>query len=553
MLLETLSVARDFGRVHEITSILIRYGFGDLVRRLGIVSLVERAGHVLHWHEIDELTSMESPERVRRVLEEMGPTFVKLGQIFATRPDLFSPTWIAEFEKLQDRARPAPVDKIMVQLSEDLGAAPEEVFASFDKQPIAAASIGQVHKAVLENGTPVIVKIRRPGIRAVVEADLRLLNQLADIAAREVKDLRRYNPQEIARQFTQSMRRELDLAVEGRNSERMRQNFHNNRDIVIPKVYWQWTCERVNVQEYIDGISGHNLQKLDRSRLDRKKLARKGADAVLKMIIEDGFFHADPHPGNCFFLEGNRIAFIDFGMVGRLSEDRRNQVVSLLHGLVERDADSVVKILLKWAEKPSVRNEALSLEVENFIDQYHDIPLKNLDMAELLINMTTLLRDHELNLPADLSLLIKSFISLESLGRQLDPDFNLVVAATPFLKRAFLLRYNPQVLTRRGLKTIGSLLELFTELPQDLHRIVEDLRRGAISVRLDISRPEWLGKDLDRVVNRLSVSLVTAAMIIGSSIVSTVEGGASSFIGLTAFIGAVFGGIWLLISIWRSG
>jgi ubiquinone biosynthesis protein len=553
MLLETLSLARDFGRVHEITSILIRYGFGDLVRRLGIVNIVERAGHVLHWHEIEELTSMESPERVRRVLEEMGPTFVKLGQIFATRPDLFSPAWIAEFEKLQDQARPAPIEKIMEQLREDLGAEPDEVFASFDKTPIAAASIGQVHKAVLEDGTPVIVKVRRPGIRPMVEADLRLLNQLAEIAAREIKDLGRYNPQEIARQFTQSMRRELDLAVEGRNAERMRANFHKHRDIIIPKVYWQWTCERVNVQEYIDGISGHNIEEIDQARLDRKQLAKKGADAVLKMILEDGFFHADPHPGNCFFLPGNRIAFIDFGMVGRLSEDRRNQVINMLHGLVERDADSVVKILLKWADKSPTRNEILSMEIDHFIDQYHDIPLKDLNMADLLINLTTLLRDHQLNLPADLSLLIKAFITLESLGRQLDPDFNLVIAATPLLKKAFLLRYNPEVITRRGLKTVFSLVEMFTELPQDMHRILEDLRRGAVSVRLDIARPEWFGRELDRVVNRLSVSLVTAAMIIGSSIVSTVEGGASSLIGLTAFIGTLFGGIWLLFSIWRSG
>lgn len=553
MLLETLSVARDFGRVHEITSILIRYGFGDIVKRLGIVNIVERAGHVFHWHEIDELTSMESPERLRRVLEEMGPTFVKLGQIFATRPDLFSPAWIAEFEKLQDQARPASIEKILAQLTEDLGAAPEHIFASFDTTPIAAASIGQVHKAILEDGTPVIVKIRRPEIRAIVEADLRLLGQLAEIAASEIKDLRRYNPQEIVRQFTLSMRRELDLAIEGRNSERMRANFRKHKDIIIPKVYWQWTCERVNVQEFIDGISGHDLDSLDKAHLDRQKLARTGADAVLKMILEDGFFHADPHPGNCFFLTGNRIAFIDFGMVGRLSEDRRNQMISLLHGLVERDSPGVVRILSKWADKSTINSDLLTLEIDNFIDQYHDIPLKHLNMAELLINLTGLLRDHQLNLPADLSLLIKAFITLEGLGRQLDPNFNLVIAAAPLLKKAFLLKYSPHVVTRRSLKTLLGLVEMFTELPQDLHRILEDLRRGAVSVRLDITRPDWLGKELDRVVNRLSVSLVTAAMIIGSSIVSTVEGGASSLIGLTAFIGAVLGGIWLLFSLWRSG
>ncbi|MDZ4154378.1 MAG: ubiquinone biosynthesis protein UbiB, partial [Methylicorpusculum sp.] len=243
----------------------------------------------------------------------------------------------------------------------------------------------------------------------------------------------------------------------------------------------------------------------------------------------------------------------DFGMVGRLSEERRNQVINLLHGLVERDSDLVVKILLRWADKSSNHYDNLIMEIDNFIDQYHDVPLKDLNMGELLINLTTLLRDHQLNLPADLTLLIKAFITLEGLGRQLDPNFNLVVAATPLLKRAFLQRYSPEFITRKGLKSVATLLEMLSGLPQDLHRILEDLRRGAVSVRLDITRPDWLGKELDRLVNRLSVSLVTASMIIGSSIVSTVEGGTSSFIGLTAFIGALFGGLWLLFSIWRSG
>jgi len=554
MLLETLKVARDFGRIHEISSILIRYGFGDMVRRLGVANIVESAGHVLKWHEVEDLTQIEPPVRVRRALEDMGPTFVKLGQILATRADLFSPEWLTEFKKLQDQVKTVPYEQLVEQIEDDLGAKPEEIFAEFCHQPLAAASISQVYKARLQDGSPVVVKIRRPGIRSVVEADLRFLTQLAEIAEQEIKPLQRYRPKEIAHQFTLSMRRELDLAAECRNAERMMNNFINAPNIVIPKVYWQWTSERINVQQFIDGIAGYDIDAIEKAGLDRKILAKRGAETVLKMILEDGFFHADPHPGNCFYLKNNRIAFIDFGMVGRLSEDRRDQVLNLLRGLVDKDSQRVVKVLLQWSDKTSPHNrDSFFLDIDEFIDQYYDIPLKELNITDLLNNLTTLLRDHQLNLPPDLTLLLKAFITLDGLGRQLDPEFNLVEEASPLLQRIFLARYSPDALFKKGKNNLFNLAEILTDLPRDLHQLMESMRHGALSVKIDINKPDWLSKELDRTINRLSVSLVTSALIVGSSIVTTVEGGPSSFFGLMGFIGAFIGGIWLLLSIWRSG
>ncbi len=554
MLLETLKVARDFGRIHEISSILIRYGFGDMVRRLGIASIVESAGHALKWQEVDDLTQLEPPVRVRRALEDMGPTFVKLGQILATRADLFSPEWLTEFRKLQDQVKTVPYQQLLAQIEEDLGAKPEEIFAEFNHQPLAAASISQVYKARLQDGSPVVVKIRRPGIRSVVEADLRLLAQLAEIAEQEIKPLQRYRPKEIVHQFTRSMRRELDLAAECRNAERMMSNFEDDANIVIPKVYWQWTCERLNVQEFIDGIPGYDLDAIKVAGLDHKLLATRGAEAILKMILEDGFFHADPHPGNCFYLSDNRIAFIDFGMVGRLSEVRRDQVLNLLRGLIDKDSQRVVKILMQWSDNPNLHNlDVFFLDIDDFIDQYYDIPLKELNITELLNNLTTLLRDHQLNLPPDLTLLFKAFITLDGLGRQLDPEFNLVEMATPLLKRIFLMRYSPDALLKRSKDNLLGLAELMTDLPKDLHKLMESMRHGSLGLKIDINKPEWLGKELDRTINRLSISLVTSALIVGSSIVTTVEGGPSSFFGLMGFVGAFIGGVWLLLSIWRSG
>jgi len=256
MFWETVSAARDLGRLQQITSILIRYGFGGLVQRMGLAGVLERAGKVVRWKQATELAQLEPAARVRRAMEEMGPTFVKLGQILATRVDLLPPEWIAELEKLQDRAPSVSFDLIRQQLEEDFGAPPEDLFAELDPQPIAAASMAQVHRATLFDGTLVIIKVRRPGIRPIVEADLRLLARLAAITESELPDMRRYKPKELIRQFTLSLRAEMDLATECRNAERIARNFTDNDDIVIPQVYWEWVGERVNVQEYIDGIPG---------------------------------------------------------------------------------------------------------------------------------------------------------------------------------------------------------------------------------------------------------------------------------------------------------
>ena len=556
VLWETLNAARDLGRLHDIASILIRYGFSDIVRRMGMANALERAGKVLHWKEVGELARLEQPERVRRALEEMGPTFIKLGQILATRMDLFSPEWIAEFEKLQDRVPAVPFAEIHQQLQEDLGATPEEVFAELIPEPLAAASIAQVHRAHLQDGDEVIVKVRRPGIRPIVEADLRLLQRLAKIVEAESPEMSRLRPREVVRQFTLSLRRELDLAAECRNAERIASNFTAHPEIVIPKVYWEWTGERVNVQKAISGIPGRDLEAVNQAGLDRKILAQHGAQAVLKMILEDGFFHADPHPGNVFYLPENRIAFIDFGMVGRLSFDRRTQVVDLLHGLVETEVDSVVEILFDWTGGAEIDRDSLKLEIDGLIDQYHGAPLKELNISTMLSDLTTLLRDYHLALPPDLTLLIKALISLEGMGRQLDPEFDIVTEVSPFLRRAMLARYAPDALARRGWRAVTRGLDILTSLPQDLRQLLRSARSGKLQVHVDVTRLQRFGDQLDRAISRLTMGIVIAALIIGSSIVMTVEHGpvllGLPLFGLLGFIGAAIGGIWLLISIWRS-
>ena len=585
MLWQALTAVRDIGRLHDIASILIRYGFGDMVRRMGMANALERAGRALHWNEAEELAHMDPPARVRRAMEALGPTFVKLGQLLATRVDLFEPEWIAEFSRLQDSAHTATYEGIHQQLTEDLGAAPEMVFAAFDPEPLAAASMAQVYRARLEDGTEVVVKVRRPGIRLTVEADLRWMARLAELAESESPELRAFQPREVVRQFTQSLRRELDFASECRNAERIAQNFATytgfNGDsvpkakvvgapaqgvappapqepiIVIPRVFWQWTSERVCVQEFIAGISGRQLERVDQAGLDRQVLARRGAQAVLKMIVEDGFFHADPHPGNVFYLPGNRIAFIDFGMVGRLSEARRDQLMRLLLGLVQHEPQRVADVMIEWTGDGATDEDGLTLEIQAFVQQYHGVALKQLRLGAMLTDLVTILRQHQLRLPPDLSLLIKAFVSLEGMGHELDPDFNMAAEAMPLLQKTLRARYAPNAVLQRGWHGVKDMLSLLSGLPQDVSRLLRAAKRGRLEIHIDVMHLKRLGNQLDSAANRLVVGVVVAALIIGSSIVMTVPGGPTllglPFFGLLGFVGALLGSLWLLVSIWRSG
>ncbi len=551
MLWQAIGAVRDLGRLHDIASVLIRYGFGDLVRRIGMAGALERAGRALRWHEPEALARLEPPARVRRALEELGPSFVKLGQILATRIDLFPAEWIAEFSKLQDAAPTIPFAELLPQLTEDLGEPPEAVFPRLEPEALAAASLAQVHRAWLADGTAVILKVRRPGIRPVVEADLRLLARLAEIVEAEAPELRRYRPREVVRQFTLSLRRELDFSAEGRSAERIAANLAAHPEIVVPRIHWQWTGERLNVQDYIEGIPGRDLAAVAAAGLDRRLLARRGARAVLKMMLEDGFFHADPHPGNVFYLPDNRIAFIDFGMTGRLSEERRYQLALLLHGLVSHDAEKVAEVLLDWSGGAEVDSETLQPEIDAFVDQYHGVPLKHLDLGAMLSDLVAILREHGLALPPDLALLIKAFITLEGMGRQLDPDFDMAGEAAPFLEQVLLAHAAPGALVRRGWRTLGSALALLAGLPQDLRQLLRSARRGKLQLQVEVPPLKPFGDRLDRAASRLAISIVTAALIIGSAIVMTVE--RESALGRFGFIAAALGGLWVLFSIWRGG
>ncbi|MCX7206441.1 MAG: AarF/UbiB family protein [Proteobacteria bacterium] len=557
MLKETFTVMRDLPRVREIVAVLVRHGLGNLVQRLGLSKGLERASDLLHLPGNHEAEMLDSPVRVRRALEELGPAFVKLGQVLATRVDMFPPEWIAEFEKLQSNVPPVDFALILPELTALLGRDPTDIFLELDPRPVGAASIAQVHRAKLLDGSEVVLKIRRPGIIPKIEADLRILRHIASLMEFEFPESRRYQPVKIAEEFSKSLRRELNFSTEARNSERFAQNFKAHLDIVIPKVYWEWTSESLNVQSYIAGVAGNDLLGVDVAGLDRCILASRGADAVLKMVLIDGYFHADPHPGNVKYLPDNQIAFLDFGMVGRLPHPRRDQIVDLLASLAQRDEHGILNVLLEWTGDTVVDEEKLTSDIAGFMFDYENLALKDIRFGNLLNDVVQMMREHQITLPSDLTLLFKALITLEGLGRQLDPNFQMVTHLTPFVKEVILARYSPRSLMKRSKEGVFEAVQLLSGLPKDIGKLIKQARRGNLRIDLDLKRLDQFGLQITRSANRLTMGIVTGALIIGSSIVMTVQAGPTIFglplLGFIGFVLAVLNTIWLVLSIWISG
>ncbi|MBM4179927.1 MAG: ubiquinone biosynthesis protein UbiB [Betaproteobacteria bacterium] len=557
MLRETLSMVRDLSRLHEIASVLIRYGWGDMVRLLGVSHLLERAGRLLHWQTSNDITRLDLPVRIRMALTDLGPTFVKLGQILATRVDVFPPAWIREFEQLHSHVPPVPFELMRPELERVWGGKVEDVLGDFQTEPFAAASIAQVHRARLPDGTPVVVKIRRPDILPKIEADLRILNHLARLIELQMPDLRRYRPAQIVGQLKRSLLREFDLIKEARNLESFAERFSQDDTVRVPRVYWPYCGETVNVQEELIGIPGSDIERARAEGYDLGLMAARGADAVLRMILIDGYFHADPHPGNVVYLPGDRLGLLDFGMVGRITDSRREQLIDFLEALIKKDEAGMLNVLVQWSGDAEIDEDHLAYDISEMVFGYDNLTLKDIRVGALLNEVTTVMRDNHLSLPPDLTLLFKALITLEGLGYQLNPDFHMVDHMTPFVRRVMEARYAPQALARRARHGLREIAEIVIGLPRDVARLFRMARRGRLRIDLDLKRLDHFGLQLDQAANRLTMGVLTASLVVGSSIIMTVEGGPELFglplFGLLGFVVAFFNSLWILYSIWRSG
>lgn len=546
-------IVRHLGRYRQIVGVFIKHGFGFAIDHLGL------HGGLLHPRLRRQAERPPSfPEDLakhfRLSLEELGPTFVKLGQILSTRPDLLPPAYIAELTKLQDSVPPAPWESVRATLLQELGFEPERVFVELDPEPMAAASLAQVHAACLPGGEDVIVKVQRPGITEVIQKDLEILSDLAAVAQRTSLG-QVYDTIGIVEDFAFTLRNELDYRREGRNADRFRANFTNETHLYIPRVHWEHTTRRVLVLERIDGIKINDIVALDAGGFDRHRVALHSARIIVKEVLEDGFFHADPHPGNFVVMPGEIIGAMDFGMVGHLSRRDRLNLIRLYIASVRLQNERIVEQLVRMeAAQATVDRDALARDVGRLLTKYRDLPLKEIRAREVIEEIMPLAFRHHLRLPSDLWLLGKTLAMMEGVGLQLDPDFDIFAVSEPIMRRLTREFWMPGVWGPSLLADLDAWGQLFRMAPRSGARLLQSLEKGELPLSLNFRGSDETLTRLDRIVNRLALSILTAALIIGLSMLVPAIGGGGFVQGLVilGFVAAVAFGAWLLVSMIRG-
>jgi len=526
---------RELRRLRRITAILARYGLEE------IVLLVRGRRFPFRKVQVDAATR---GARLRSALEELGPTFVKLGQVLSLRPDLIPPDIALELSKLQDAAPPIPFPEIREILESELDRPIGAVFAEFSPGPIAAASLAQVHRARTRTDEIVAVKVQRPGIARVIESDLDILFHLAQLMERHLPDGELYAPLDAVTEFARSIRKELDFVHEARNTEIFTRNFAGDETIHVPRIFWDYTTSKVLTMEYVDGFKFSDPSRLDEAGLDRRILARNGARAVLKQVFDHGFFHADPHPGNLLALPGNVIAPLDFGMMGRLDGKLRDQVGDLLFGVVERDVNAVIRALTdmgcveEGSDSTGLREETLDL-----IDEYYGAPLQRIDFRRLFEEGIGLLHRHRLKVPAGLVLMGKALVIEEGVGRMLDPDFDMLTMTKPYVKKLMIRRYTSSLKLRHWLPVLDRYRRFLEELPDEVET---GLRKMSEHDRTN--NPLSGFRIWEQVAHAIAIGsiYIGSAIVLGSEVGPCVDG--LSIIGL---VGLSLGGLltgWHVIS-----
>lgn len=544
-------------RYQEILRVFVKYGFNDLVSKINIATL-SRIDNKLHPTQKENLNALSSSVRLRMAFEELGATFIKLGQMLSLRSDFIPAEYAKEFSKLQDSVQKDEVEKIKSVFNKEYGKSVNEIFLEFDETPIAAASIAQVHKAKLKSGEVVAVKILHPGAAQKIESDLGILKTLSKLIETYIPESRPYQPVEIIKDFDKSIKKELNLVFEGYNIDTFRNHFQDDPTVKIPIVYWEYSTESILVTEFINGIKISELLNNDVSDIDPKQVIVNSANSLMKQIFEIGIFHADPHPGNIFVLPGNVIVPIDFGSVGRIDDEMRYAFIEMIMGIVDQDAHRIVKALISVGFVDDHTNlRGLKLDLMEFINHYYKVSLNRINLSKLIDEFVELLRTHQIRLPADLSVLIRTLTISEAVARELYPQFNFAEILIPFAKKTYLNKLNPFTRFRSLIRTAEEGIDLLNKIPEDLHNILNKFRNDKFIINFKHQGLEEFGRKIDTSSNRLSFAIIIAALIIGSSIIMFLGKGnlpmSYPVIGIGGFAIASVLGVWLLISIMRSG
>jgi ubiquinone biosynthesis protein len=508
----------DIVRLRRIAEVLLRNGLGFVAEQLGLTRFLPpwRKRNIAAQ---DQASKLSIPERVRHTIEQLGPTFIKLGQMLSTRPDLLPPEYIEELSKLLDAAPPVPAEEIQAAIERELGAPLADVFEHFETQPVASASIGQAHRAVLKTGENVIVKVRRPGIERIVDADLDLLARQARFLENRLAIARENRLSALVDEFSNTLQEELDYTNEGRNADRLRHNLLQDERVVVPRVYWDWTTRQVITMQEVQGHQLTDLELLRSEGYDLPALAETIVDVYLKQVFVDGFFHADPHPANILVCD-DQVGWIDLGMMGQLTASSKNLVADLLASALNQDVDQMAQTLLRLGALGRQADvNTLCRDIQRLFRRYYGLALEDVQVGEFLGDMMAIAFRHHIHLPADLVMLARGVVVLEGLALSLDPRFVLVDKVRPFVQELVHERVSLRYLGGRTLRTLRDLDQLIQVLPRRLEALSGQLEEGDMTLGIDVRHLQTLLARLDRVANRLSFSIVVAALIIGSGLI----------------------------------
>jgi len=549
---------RHLNRYRQILTVLLKYGFDDLLEVVKIDQYLEVGLQMISRKRRERVDKLTRAERIRISIEELGPTFIKFGQIASTRPDLIPIEFINELSKLQDKVPQFSFEKVREIIEVELGHPPEEIFESIEESPLASASIGQVHRARRKDNKEVVVKVQRPDIQKTIEIDLEIMLYLATLLERNVVEFSLYHPVMIVEEFSRTLAKEIDYTIEATNMERFGRQFAENPDVYIPQIYQDTTTARVITMEYIDGIKVSDIDKLEEAGLDTKLITSRGADLTLKQVFHNGFFHADPHPGNIFVLPDNIICLIDFGMTGAVDRQTREIFVDLIDSIVHRDSATAARVLLKltsWDDDPDIRK--LERELSDFIGRHLFKPLKDIEIGRLLQDLLELVSHNQLRIPPDIFLMIKAITTAEGVARKLDPHFDMISQAKPFIARVKVARFYPERIAANLINFAGDLQNFLQQLPKDILDVARLIKHENITIKTENQGLEAMLAAQHKISNRLAFSIIIAALLIGSALIVISQTPplfyGISVIGIIGFLAASFMGIWLLIAIIKKG
>ena len=546
---------RNIGRLSEIAQVAVKHGFGYFFERHRLTDLfpwVSRDGSAE--------TYADRGRRLRETLDELGPTFVKFGQLLSTRPDIVPPDIVVELQKLQDDVTPIPYTEVERVIREELGVTIEQAFLEFDEQPTAAASIGQVHRALLPNGDRVAVKVQRPNAQRQIESDIALLFQAARLAKERVRALDFIDAEQVVDEFARSIRGELDYRAEARNAEAFRRNFAGREDVKIPRVYWTYTRRRLLVLELLEGSQLADLDTASLTQLERRDLAYRIAETWMTMIFRHGFFHGDPHPANIFVLDGGKVVgLVDFGQVGKLTDDDMSKLTRLFIDAANERVDSLPRRLAELGVRyPREREEEFTDELRDVYYRYYGVSLAEIDPLEVIREAFEVIYRLNLRLPTRFVMLDKAIATLASVGIELYRDFNVFEVAKPYARNLLLERFSPGRMLSRARKESTELARVASMLPYQVHDVLEELRDGQIDVGFVHKGLDEFMHKVDVAFNRLVVALIVVGGLIGSSLIGIFAKHGPFVFGVNflSFIGFLLSGalgVWLLWGVIRSG